>query len=217
MSEDDTAADTGQRTYTLDDLRGRSADEVRDIIDVSKAQIRDLMYGPVGELRTRTDPENKALQMLLDVHKRAEEMYEEHRAIKEVLDRRPKAIEYSRLGAQHDDPYADVRRLSVPEARDRALRVLGDRNATMHMSDGEKGEVDRQVRTSTDIARRVLVTENENYREAWLKLVTRPDGAMYLSNEERESVKAYHEYRVMSEGASGGAAGGYGIPVKLAA
>ena len=211
MSDTETAADTGQRTFTLDDLRGRSADEVRDIIDVTKAQIRDLMYGPAGELRTRTDPENKALQMLLDVHKRAEEMYEEHRAIKEVLDRRPKAIEYSRLGAQHDDPYADVRRLSVPEARDRALRVLNDRNATMHMADSEKAEVDRQVRTSTDIARRVLVTETPEYREAWLKLVTRPDGGLFLTNEERQAVQAYHEFRTMSEGTT--TAGGFGIPV----
>lgn len=201
----------GERTYTLDDLRGRTPDEVRDIIDVTKAQIRDLTYGENGELRSRTDTEDKALKLLLDVHERAEEMYEEHRAIREVLDRKPKAIEYSRLGGQPDDPYADVRRMTVPEARDRALRALDDRGSTSHLTAEQKGEVERQVRTSTDIARRILVTETEAYRTAWMKLVTNPNAPMLLDSEERDAIRAFEEYRAMSENVT--TAGGFGIPV----
>jgi HK97 family phage major capsid protein len=198
-----------KRPYTLDDLKGRTPDEIRDIIDVTKAQIRDLMYGNTGELRTRTDPENTALKVLVDVHERAEGMYEEHRQIKEVLDRKPKAIEFSRLGGQVDDPYADVRRMTVREARDRALRTLDDRLATAHMSTAQKEEVDKQVRQSTDIARRLLVTEREEYREAWLKLVTDPQP--FLEPDEIRAVRAWNEYRAMSENTT--TAGGYGIPI----
>src|SRR6185369_6141260 len=75
----------------------------------------------------------------------------------------------------------------------------------------EKDEVERQVRRSTEIARRILVTENDSYRDAWLKLVTRPNGAMYLTEEERNAMQVWDEYRTMSEGTT--TAGGFGIPV----
>lgn len=201
-------AETAQ-SYTLEDLKGRTPDEIRDIIDTVKAQMRDLVYGDSGELRSRDAAEDSALAHLVQVHERAEKMYEEHRAIREVLDRTPKAIEYSRLGGQAEDPYADVRRMPVKEARDRALRVLDDRLATAHMSSAQKDEVERQVRESTDIARRVLVTETEEYRDAFVKLVTQP--RPFLEPEEVRAVKAYEEYRAASENTN--SAGGYGLPV----
>lgn len=205
--------DDGTRRYTLDDLKGRTPDEIRDIIDLTKAQIRDLMYGQTGELRDRSDAENTALRVLVEVHESAEKRYEEHRQIKEVLDRKPKAIEFSRLGAQVDDPYADVRRMTDREARDRALRVLDDRVSTAHMSAPQRDEVDKQVRSATDIARRVLVTETEEYRNAWVKLVTQPHP--FLDADEARAVKSFMEYRAMSENTT--SAGGYGIPVMAAA
>jgi hypothetical protein len=93
--------------------------------------------------------------------------------------------------------------------------VLDDRGASSHLRSDEKDEVERQVRKSTDIARRILVTENEAYRSAWLKMVTRPNGHMYLDEDERRAMQAFDEYRTMSEGVT--TAGGFGIPVKLAA
>jgi HK97 family phage major capsid protein len=201
--------DKEERTYTLDDLRGRTPDELSQIIDTTKAQIRELHQTEVGELRQLDDTERKALKILLDVHERALEMYEEHRKISEVLRKQPKAIEYSRLGGQPDDPYADVRRLGIKEARDRALRVLDDKSATAHLSAEARAHVEKYVRRDTDIARRILVTETEDYREAWLKLVTRTHP--FLSSEEQRAVQAFEEYRAMSEGSS--SAGGFGIPV----
>jgi HK97 family phage major capsid protein len=198
-----------ERRFTLEDLRGRTPDEVAEIIDVTKAQIRDLTVTENGEIRERSDIESKALKVLLDVHERALEMYEEHRQLNEVLRKRPKAIEYSRLGGQPDDAYADVRRLNVNEARDRALRVLDNRANTGHMSAPQLDAVNRQVRRDTDIARRVLVTENEDYREAWLKLVTRQHPI--LTPEETRAVQAWEEYRNMAENVT--TAGGFGIPV----
>jgi len=212
MPEDRTGTEERfeKRTFTLEDLRGRTPDEISEIIDVTKAQIQDLHQDPVtAELRQLSDPEKKAMKILLEVHERALEMYEEHRAVNEVLRKRPSAIEYSRLGAQPDDPYGDVRRLSVNEARDRALRRIGDRTTTMHLSDEQKTHVERQIRRDTDIARRILVTENDDYREAWLKLTTR--NHPILTPEEQRAVQAWEEYRIMAEGTT--TAGGFGIPV----
>jgi HK97 family phage major capsid protein len=209
-TEDANAEKFEKRTFTLEDLRGRTPDEISEIIDTTKAQIRDLHQDPVtAEIRQLSDPEKKAMKILLEVHERAIEMFEEHRQVQDVLRQRPKAIEYSRLGAAPDDPYADVRRLSVSEARDRALRRIGDRSQTAHMSDDQKEHVERQLRRDTDIARRILVTENEHYREAWLKLTTRTHPI--LTPEEQRAVQAFEEYRVMAEGTT--TAGGFGIPV----
>lgn len=207
----DTDTDTKGRRYTLEDLRGRTPEEISDIIDVTKAQIRDLHQGENGELRQLTDAEQKGLKILLDVHERALEMFEEHRAIAEVLRKRPKAIEYTRLGGEPDDPYADVRRLTVKEARDRALRRLDSREDTSHLDEDAKHQVEQHIRRNTDIARRILVTETEEYRSAYMKLMTQPDAAAFLSSEEREAVRSFLEYRAMSENTT--TAGGFGIPV----
>jgi HK97 family phage major capsid protein len=200
-----------QRSYTVEDLKGRTPEEIRDIIDITKAQIRDLHQGETGELRQLTDPEQTALKVLIDVHERAEKMYEEHRAISEVLARKPKAIELSRLGGEPDDPYADVRRMTSREAQDRALRRLDSRESMTVMSDAAKSQVERTIRRNSDIARRILVTENEEYRDAYMKLMTQPDAGHFLSNEERDAVRAFLEYRAMSENTT--TTGGFGIPV----
>jgi HK97 family phage major capsid protein len=65
------------------------------------------------------------------------------------------------------------------------------------------------IRRNSDIARRILVTENEDYRTAWMKLVSDPHPI--LTQEEQRAVLAYNEYRAMSEGTT--TAGGFGIPV----
>ncbi|HEX6969997.1 MAG TPA: phage major capsid protein, partial [Micromonosporaceae bacterium] len=96
-------------------------------------------------------------------------------------------------------------------AKDRALRTLDDRSAAGHLKSHEKDEVDRQIRVSTDIARRILVTENDDYRSAFMKLVSNPRPV--LTPEETRAVQAWEEYRAMSEGST--SAGGFGIPVLI--
>jgi hypothetical protein len=46
--------DKPTRSYTLDDLDGRRPEEIRDIIDHTKAQIKELHQGEDGELRSST-------------------------------------------------------------------------------------------------------------------------------------------------------------------
>jgi len=198
---------------TPDELRGKSPDELIAFIEVLDAHLRSLHQDEdTGELRDKTPDEQKAFKYGLALRDRAMARIEEHRAVREVFSRRPKAVEAAYIKvAAGDDAYGDVRRLNNAEARNRALRVLDDRNAAAHLRSDEKDQVERQIRTSTDIARRILVTENDAYREAWMKLVTQPNAASFLSEEERQAVRAYNEYRAASEGTT--TAGGFGIPV----
>jgi HK97 family phage major capsid protein len=206
--------DVTQIGDTPEELRGKTPDELQAFLEVLDAHLRSLHQDEdTGELRDKTPDEKKAFAYGLKLRDLAVSRIEEHRAVQEVFRRRPKAVEqaYLNLGRDKDDAYGDVRRLTVADARDKALRILDDRNSAAHLKADEKDEVERQIRTSTDIARRILVTETEDYRNAWLKMVTKPNGVMYLSEDERRAMMAFDEYRAMSEGST--SAGGFGIPV----
>lgn len=198
---------------TPEELRGKTPEELQSFVEILDAHLRSLHQDETtGELRDKSVDEQRAFNYGIKLRDLAITRIDEHRAVQEVFRRRPKAVEAAMFNVgNRNDAYGDIRRLSTNEARDRALRVLEDRNASAHLKSDEKDEVERQARTSTDIARRILVTENEHYRNAWLKMVTRPNGAMYLDDEERRAMMAFDEYRVMSEGTT--TAGGFGIPV----
>lgn len=196
-------------------LRGKTPDDLTHFVEVLDAHLRTIHQDEhTGELRDKTPAEQTAFDFGLRLRDLAIKKVDEHRAVQEVFKRRPKSVEAAMLNLgtrDKADPYGDVRRMTVSEARDRALRILDDRNSAAHLSGDEKDTVERQVRVSTDIARRILVTEHEAYRDAWLKMVTRPNGAMYLTEDERRAMMAFDEYRTMSEGTT--TAGGFGIPV----
>ena len=196
---------------TLEDLRGKTPDELRVMFDVVTAHAKDLHMNEVGELRDLSETEKNALGVLIEIRTAIEDRLKEHDTLMEVFRRRPKAVEqvYANLRSGLPDATDDVRRLTIPEARDRALRVLDDRNTSGNLSSDQKDQVERYVRKDTDIARRILVTENEDYRTAWTKLVTDPHPM--LTQDEQRAVQAYYEYRAMSEGVT--TAGGFGVPV----
>ncbi len=200
-------------TSVPEEIRGKTPDELERYLEVLDAHLRSIHQTDTGELRDKSPAERKAFDYGVRLRDIIVTRIEEHRAVQEVFRRRPKAVQSAMLNLGHspDDAYGDVRRMAVGEARDRALRVLDDRNSSSHLRSDEKDEVERQIRKSTDIARRVLVTETEDYRNAWLKLVTRPNGAMFLTDDERHAMQAFDEYRTMSEGTT--TAGGFGIPV----
>lgn len=214
MSTDTTGPEQGTAIpNTLEDLRGRTPDELREMIEVLDAHLRSLHQTDAGELRHLDPDEQKAFGIGLEIREKAMEMLEEHRRVSDIFRRRPESVKrvYTSLMRNSLETADGVSRMTTSEARDHALRTLDDRSASSHLSPAEKDAVDRQIRTSTDIARRILVTENDNYRNAWLKMVTRPDGAMYLDDEERNAMRVWDEYRVASEGVT--TAGGFGIPV----
>lgn len=105
--------------------------------------------------------------------------------------------------------FRDVRKMDVREARDGALRIIEDREQNYPLSTGQVDNLERQARKDTDLARRVIVTENEHYRSAFHKLMTR-DNAI-LTQEEHQAMLRYEEYRAQSEGTT--TAGGFAVPV----
>jgi HK97 family phage major capsid protein len=198
------------------ELRGKTPRELATFVDVLDAHLRSIHQDDSGELRDKTPDESKAFAYGLKLRDLAIKRIEEDRAIKAVFERRPAAVQTAISAAAFgasDDPFAAVRRMTVPEARDQALRVLDDRGASSHLRSDQKDEVEKQIRKNTDIARRIIVTENDHYRTAWQKLVTMPPAevAASMTDEERNAVRAYQEYRALSEGST--TAGGFGIPV----
>jgi HK97 family phage major capsid protein len=194
-----------------EELRGKTPEELAQFVEVLDAHLRSIHQTDEGELRDKTPEEQKAFAYGLKVRDLAITRIEEDRAVKEVFRRRPKAVQQAMAAIEYksDDPFGDVRRMTVPEARDSALKKLDDRASTAHLRSDQKDELEKQIRKSTDIARRILVTETDDYRSAWQKLVTDPHPI--LTPEENRAVQAFYEYRAMSEGTT--TAGGFGIPV----
>lgn len=109
---------------------------------------------------------------------------------------------------------AEVRYLRPTEARDRALKVLEGRESTVHLADDQLAKVEQVIRRRTkesdgaQIARRLLVTENDAYRSAFMKATTQVVPAFTS-----EEVRAIEEFRAMSIGVD--TAGGFGVPVLI--
>lgn len=106
----------------------------------------------------------------------------------------------------------DVRSMDWRSARDGALRVLEDRDQNHMLTPNQGDLLDKRVRSAayTELARRVLVTENEHYRSAFHKLMTRGSNVVFTP-EEQIAMLRYEEYRAQSEGTT--TAGGFAIPV----
>jgi HK97 family phage major capsid protein len=108
-------------------------------------------------------------------------------------------------------------RMTRGEARDKALKVLDSDELTSHLDERQKVALSKLVRTqnkSTDgamIARRLLVTESEEYRSAFMKRAV-SDTPVFTA-EEGTALRRFDEFRAMSIGTDG--AGGFGVPVLI--
>ena len=106
----------------------------------------------------------------------------------------------------------DVARASRSELRDAALAIL-DRDGS-HLAARNGDHVDSLLRTKnalTDggvIAKRMVLTESDAYRSAFMKGVTQSAPAFTA-----DEARALDEFRAMSEGSD--PAGGFGIPVLI--
>lgn len=198
---------------TMDDLKGKTPEEFRTLIDVLDAHLKSIHMTDTGELRDLSDDEHKAFDLGLEMREYCLNKIEEHKKVSEIFRKRPEAVERVYANIRHglNDTAGDVRRMTNNEARDRALRILESRDNSSNLKSDQIDQVDKELRRSTDIARRIIVTENESYRTAWMKMVTNPNAGFLLEDDEKDSLRAWEEYRAMSEGTS--ASGGYGIPV----
>jgi HK97 family phage major capsid protein len=107
----------------------------------------------------------------------------------------------------------EVSRMSRPELRDAALRVLETEGRRMRLAPHQFDHVDGLLRSKADccdpsvIAKRLLITESDAYRSAFAK------GISGVSNFSPEESAALDEFRAANEGT--GSAGGFGIPVLI--
>jgi HK97 family phage major capsid protein len=204
--------DQGLTLHSLDDLAGKTPEELRQIMDKIDAAVQERIQTPNGELRELTEDQDAAITLMLEVRNAAKTRIEKHnRIMGEIRDKPANVVSgfNMALGGSSDDPYASVRAMPVAEAQDRALRVLDNRRIAGHLRPDQKDQVERNLRRDTDLARRILVTENPAYRTAWMKMVTQPNP--WLDDEEQRAMRAWEEYRAMSENTT--TAGGFGIPV----
>lgn len=117
------------------------------------------------------------------------------------------------------DPFdgADPRSLTRMEARDRALKIVDGKEHTRHLRDDQREKAHRVLRTSNQdcdgsyVGRLMLLTENDDYRSAFVKLITQPNAV--LTAEEARAVNAVAEFRAMS--GTTDSAGGYGVPILI--
>ena len=195
---------------SMDDLRGRTPDELRKLFGVLDAHLKSLHQTDDGEIRDLDDAEQSAFSIGMEMRDEILRRLEEHRKISEVFRRRPEAVQQAYANIRHglDDPAGDTRRITNAEARDRALRILDSRDAD-DLSSAQKTQVDKIVRRDHITARRILVTETDDYRSAWMKMVT--DVHPVLTEEENRAVQAWYEFRAMADFTT--TAGGFGIPV----
>lgn len=196
---------------TLEDLRGKTPEELYDLVRVANAHLEELHQDERGALRDLDDAEQRAFDQLLELRTKAEARLEEHRKVSEVFKRRPARVETAigSIGYRDDDPTSALRRMRPQELRDAALRRLDRKHDIAHLSAAGVDQIERSVRRDASIAARVLVTETPEYRSAWMKLMTQTHPM--LEDDERQAVKAWNEFRAMSENTT--TAGGYGVPV----
>lgn len=103
------------------------------------------------------------------------------------------------------------------QARDKALKALEARELTGHLEGRQKDHLDSVLRSqsrNTDgslIARRLLVTESEAYRSAFMKVSTQTQPI--LDADEARALQRFHEMREMNITTDGD--GGFGVPVLI--
>lgn len=198
---------------TADDLKGRTVEELRSIFRRAEAFARVLHQDERGGINELDEDAQRAFDHAMALRNGARERLDAHQRFEDTLKAQMPRVrkEMSAQLTDGGDPFSTIRAMGSQEVRDQALRRLDSRSefGAGRLTDAEKGQVEEGIRRSTDIARRILVTETEHYRTAWMKMMTGREAL--LDEDERRAVTAYMEYRAMGEVTT--TAGGFGIPV----
>ncbi len=135
----------------LDDLRGLTPEELRNTLVVLDAHLRSMHQTDEGELRDLNEDEESALETGIEIRAAIVAKLNKHERVAAIFRDQPKAVQtaISNLRYGIDNEPGDVRRLTMPEARERALRILDSRDVAGHLSDHQKSAVERSVRRDT--------------------------------------------------------------------
>ena len=188
-------------------------DELRSQLEELRNQIVEL-----SELDEITEEQNVQLDAALTEHEARKAEFDALEAREARVASAREAVVERAIGT--DAPQImkrtatdiDVARASRSELRDAALAIL-DRDGS-HLASRNGDHVDSLLRTKnalTDggvIAKRMVLTESDAYRSAFMKGVTQSAPAFTA-----DEARALDEFRAMSEGTD--SAGGFGIPVLI--
>jgi HK97 family phage major capsid protein len=188
-------------------------DELRSQLEELRTRIVEL-----SELDEITEEQNVELDAALTEHEARKAQLDEMEvrearvaAAREAVVERATGIDAPQI-MKRTETDIDVARASRSEVRDAALAILDREGSHLAARNGDHVEGLLRTRNAiTDggqIAKRMLLTENDAYRSAFMKGVTQSAPAFSA-----DEARALDEYRAMSEGTD--SEGGFGIPVLI--
>lgn len=204
-------------TNPAEEVRTERLVSLRERLDVIDAQILQL-----ADKDTLSDEEEERYQTLVAERGVVAPEYEKAESMAALADEiRGKTYKELKGVPQFRSAVAeiegrDIRTVDNKVARDAAMRVLETRDHSAPLRTHQIDKVERDIRRDPDLAKRLLVTENDDYRSAWQKLLTRPNAIAFLSDNERAALQRFEEYRAAPAGQSlTSADGGYAVPVLI--
>lgn len=204
-------------TSIIDDARNTQLVELRNKVAGIDAELVSIYAKPAkdeDEKRTQDERWEDLTAERDAISPQLAELEERAKRIEEIQKRAARQVNgFPEVMKPVDEFFfRDVRNMDWRTARDGALKVMEDREATADLSPHQLDVLDKIVRSEqkTDLARRTIVTENPAYKSAFHKMTTRPEGGALLTDEERAALQAYEQYRTQDEATTHG---GYALPV----
>lgn len=194
--------------WTDDDLKGLRPEVLEQRLRDIDAELVARAQDEQGALRDFDADEQIVFDRLVGLRDAAKARLDRFAAVQKKIHERPAHFEATR-SRMFGEQVSSLRTASPAELRDRAQRLLDNRHETAHLSDAQRSQVAVSVRRDASLAARTIVTENDAYRSAFMKMTT--EVHPFLDDDERNAMKAWNEYRAMAENST--SAGGVGIPV----
>lgn len=195
-------------------------EEIRARLEAITAEFRALHEG-AGD----GDLDETAQSRWAELETEETEMREQLKTVEETEARAQRVAESRarwsslQVGTVVENDDVDVRSLSRQEAQSRALKRAEETGKVIGLLPEQEAKLERVMRTrnaDTDgdqIARRLLLTENDDYRSAFAKAMVTATPAW--TAEEARAISEFRRFeeRAMAEGA--GTSGGFGVPVLI--
>ena len=194
-------------SITLDDFRGRTPEELRELVSALDVRLTELHTGPDGELRELGGQEQEQWDRWFRLREHGQARLRDHDRVMAAF-RSGRVIEVAYGNLQGND-----RGGSGARAADRARRVIDDRFRSGLLADfaAERTEAlltDPSSGPKDLVARYIECAGDRHYEEAFRKLAISPErGHMLWTPEEQAAYARVEELRTaMSESVGLGAA-----------
>jgi len=200
---------------TIDELRALIIERHARLTELANIEDRDLNEDESTEWATLNTDYDDARSQLAEMEARQARRAElaSHVTERTPGTPHPLGVPGGRGDTTEQLDVRAIRSMRAGELRDRSLALLAERSKDVGLDDAALRSVERHLRRSDGyVAGRLLLTETDAYRSAFVKGVTRANPV--FTAEEAEAIQAFEDFeRAMSIGTDSG--GGYGIPVLI--